>query len=299
MKGPVRLLIASVPPPGTVIDDLLQSVGPAPRRVIAVLGDSLIQRRRLTDLPPARRSIARRLAQRHSARYFRLRDGGIVIDLVPETSSRGGTAWLAAAAPAEFVDLLLATATRLGYEVVDVVPDAKNGWSGLSFLPTTEQRRRLKHHWKETARIALAVLLVVTMVWIVSFTMRLRAVQQLSVGLSSVDSVVAVVSDARAAYGVLHELTTTMQQAQGDRHKLGALMAAMVRALPDSAVLTMLTLDLSGVGRLSGFAEEALAVNAALHRVPGLADFQLEGVPVVEAVGGRSWMRFALRSVQP
>jgi len=298
MKGPVRLLIDSVPPPGNAIDDLLQSAGSAPRRVVVVLGDALVQRRRLTDLPP-RRSTTRRLAQRHSTRYFRVRDGGVVIDLVPEMSSGREKAWLAAAAPSEFVDSLLATATRLGYEIVDVIPDARPGWSGLSFLPASEQWRRLKQHWKNTGRIALAALLVVATVWIASFTARWRAIRQLDSGLASVDSVVAAVSEARAAYGVLHELVTTMQQAQDDRNKLSALITAAVSALPDSVVLTTLSLDLSGTGRLAGFAKEALAVNAALHRVPGLEDLQLEGVPVVEATGGRSWMRFALRSVQP
>ncbi len=299
MKGPIRLRIASAPTPGSAIDDLLQSVGSAPRRVVVVLGDALVQRRRLTDLPPARRSTTRRLAQRHSTRYFRIRDGGVLVDLVPEMPSGREKAWLAAAAPGELVDSLLAAATRLGYFIEDVIPDTRAGWSGLSFLPASEQWRRLKQHWKNTAHIALGVLLIVAMAWTASFVMRWRIVRQLDSGLASVDSVVAAVSEARAAYGMLHELTTTMQQAQGDRNKLSALMTAVVRALPDSVVLTTMSLDLSGTGRLAGFAEEALAVNAALHQVPGLVNLQLEGVPVVDATGGRSWMRFALRSVQP
>lgn len=297
MSEPVRLLIA-VPPLDEEVDDLFRSLGTANRRVVVVLADPLVQRRRLLDLPPGRRSMIRNLVARHCARYFRVRDDGVVVDLVSESAHPGAT-WLAVAVSAGLVDLLLKATRRLSYEIVDIIPESRAGWSGLSFMPAVEWRRRLAQHWRRTAYVAASVLFLLGTVWAASSLARLLSLQRLSRDLSSVDSLISAVTDAQVAYMALSELTATIQRAEQDRRRLGGLMTAVVGALPDSAVLTTLALDLAGRGRMAGFAEEALAVNAALRRIPELGEFQLEGTPTIEAIGNRSWMRFALRSTRP
>jgi hypothetical protein len=78
------------------------------------------------------------------------------------------------------------------------------------------------------------------------------------------------------------------------RSRLTGRLQDLVRALPDSVVLTSLRLDGDGSGALIAGAPHAVDVVARLDRSNALPGPRLDGRALAETIEGQSWEHFTI-----
>jgi hypothetical protein len=100
---------------------------------------------------------------------------------------------------------------------------------------------------------------------------------------------------ARQTMDSARAMLTALDEASAARGQVAGRLAAIAKALPDSAFLTAITLDRGGPGVLAGRARQAPLVAAALGAAPGVGSLQLEAVTVRDTVAGLGWERFSFR----
>ncbi len=86
-----------------------------------------------------------------------------------------------------------------------------------------------------------------------------------------------------------------VESADRRRGAIGAALATVLLAIPDSAFLTTLHLNDRGQGEVSGAARRTTGVAAALERTGAVSAPRLERPTTRDVIGGREYERFTLR----
>ena len=292
----LRLGVSGSPPcNATAVTDALavaceeSGVGPGDK-VTVELDIPPVQRRLLRRLPPGRLKHVRDLVRHQATRFFQLPPSGVVIDVV-----RHAEGHLAVGAPSDVVDSVLGFLRGHGVVVLDVVPPLAKTARGLSLLPLDEHARRERRSWRR-----LGVFGVVTL----GFGLTLGAFVAVRVHGSATAAAMEVKmlqepsAKIQAVRRQLDSLNGVFRAVTDSRRAGDAILrrlSSLSRALPDSAVLTSISLRRDGALEASGVALEPLAVLAAVRRIPGLDSTKIE-IGVATDYQGRSWARFDLVS---
>ena len=264
---------------------------PACRRANVALERPPVQLRTLTDLPRVKQRELRALVAHQALRFFRRNGAPLVTDAA--WIRQGAVPAARAAAVAEpLVEAITAGARSAGLTVDRIAPADEP--APLDLLPLSE-RVRLKRAIRNVVRrlgIATgAVWLTLAGLAVARIVMERRTVEhELAVLAAPLAAVVA-------ARRELHDANATLDavaSAEALRTRPLAMLAAVTRVLPDSAVLTSLTWSEDGSGAMSGTAHRAAAVVAGLDSSGAVAAPRLEGPVVRELRAGGDWERFRI-----
>ncbi len=247
------------------------------RRSVVLLERPPAQLRTLRDVPPVKPRELRMLVAHQAGKFFRCNGEPLVTDAVPVTH---GTERVvrAAAVPEPLVEAIAAGARMAGLALETV---------GLADDPSPFALLRVRWLGILTATAWLAVAL--------AFTARLAwerwAVER---ELAALHEPLAAVLAARRE---LHEAESTLNVVAAMEHLRGrsvGLLAAVTRALPDSAVLTSFAWSDANRGVITGAARRAGDVVAVLERANAVPAPRFEGPVVRETLAGRTWERFTI-----
>lgn len=255
----------------------------------------LLQRRRLSDLPPLRRSALRALVSHQPNRFFRGHDGALVTDVSCHRVRRSGPVEVVGVAAAEnLVDALIAGAEQAGLAVRCIHAASDENLPGVNLLPpasrahrTAERRRHLR--WMFTMAAAVSALLLTSRVVVLMQENRV-----ITAGLDSLRAPVAALGRLRREMERAGIMLDAIEASVRERSTVPHQLLKLVEALPDSAVLTAVTIEIGGEGRATGLARRPLELVAELDRLGAVANPRLEGGTVREAVQGRAWERFTV-----
>lgn len=266
-----------------------------PRRVELRLGDPYLQRRCLAGLPPVRTRQLRELVAHDAGRFFRQNGHPLVTDAVwlPKAPD-GSRAALAVAADTQVLNELLAALAASGFEVRALRAAGVTSVARMNLLPTAHRVTRARADWRVTRRLlALAGAL-----WIgtggyaaVGF---LREREQIHAELDRLARPLDALREVRGDMSRADAMLGAVAASDRDRRLLARRLIRLGQALPDSLVLTGLTLEIDGSGRLTGLARAPLAVVARLEAAGVVANPRLAGGTMREVVRGSSWERFAV-----
>ena len=260
------------------------------RRSVVLLERPPAQLRTLRDVPPVKPRELRMLVAHQAGKFFRCNGEPLVTDAVPVTH---GTERVvrAAAVPEPLVEAIAAGARMAGLalETVGLADDP----SPFALLPTSERSRRERAVHRRVRRLATATAaawLAVALVFTARLAWERWAVER---ELAALHEPLAAVLAARRE---LHEAESTLNVVAADelRGQSVALLAAVTRALPDSAVLTSLAWSDANRGVITGAARRAAEVVAALERSNAVPGPQFEGPVVRETFAGQTWERFTI-----
>jgi len=286
------------------LDDLAERIARLPseiagvdqaRKVTIEIARPLLQRRTLSDLPPLRRSALRSLVRHQSSRFFRASGGALVTDVCCRRAARRGPVEVVGVAADEaMVAAMVGAVESTGTAVYQVRPHREEDLPGTDLLPPASRARRhaaRRRHWQRGVAISAALIGVVITTRAVAVVREQR-------------SVAAAVDSLRAPLEALGRLRREMARTEamlnaidGSVRNRGVIthrLLRMVQALPDSAALTTIHLDMHGEGRVTGLARRPLDVVADLERGQAAANPRLEGGTIREEVQGRAWERFTI-----
>lgn len=265
-----------------------------PRRLLVMVQPPVLQCRVLSDLPPVRPSELRLLVARAAPRYFR-QNGHPLVSNAAWIEKHGETRRQAKAVALDglVAEAIVAGARRAALSLTDIIPDGEPG--GLSLLPLVEQSRRRRDEWLAIGRLAIGV----SCLWLLLATalaLRLhRESGQIAGELRELREPRQALLAARLAIDSADAMIRALDHAQAVRGQVLAQLAALITALPDSTVLTGLTLNLEGSGVATGRTRRASLMVGALEGAGTLKRVSLEGPTVRDTVAGLEWERFSLR----
>jgi len=260
-------------------------------RLVVRLERPPVQIRTLHDLPPVKAKELTALVAHQAGRFFRRNGEPLVADAV--WIRNGGTRVArGAAVPEPLVEAIASGARAAGLRLDQIAP-VEEGLP-LCLLPTSERvaregRRRL--HTRRLALLATATWMVVVAVFVARLIGERRAVER---ELARLDHSLATVLVARRELRAARAATAAVAQTERERGRSLAFLAAVTRALPDSAVATAVVWSADGHGILTGVSRRAAEVVARLERSGSVAAPRLDGPVVRETVAGREWERFTV-----
>lgn len=295
------------------------------RTVRVAVDVPLSQCRTIGGLPRlTRRELAQHIAL--SPKRFFLHNGSrLVTDASPvgHRWRNGNGAALIAAAPEPIVDAIADGVRAAGMRLVALAPTAlwrtSNGNAlmvtdgvdhgatfaaacaaatgptpELSLLPSSH-RARVRSDERRSARrwayaCAVSIVMAGASYWAALARQLARAETELATLAAPLERALLERRDGLLAREAVAFLTT----GAGSPSEQGRLLAAVARALPDSAFLTSLRLSDRGAGTLSGLAVRATGIPAALERIAGVTEASLNGSLSREIVAGRPMDRFSL-----
>lgn len=266
-----------------------------PRRLLVRVEAPTLQSRQLTGLPPVRTLELERLVARSASRFFR-QNGHPLFGTAAwlERAGEPRRIALAAAAELQVLEAIVAGATEARLELEDIVP-ATAPAGQLSLLPPLERTRRARSLWRDTARNAALVLGLWVAVLAAVDMRRRQESRQFDAELHRLEPARHALVAARAAMDSATDMVTALDQGEAQRTGLAGFLGLIVRALPDSAVVTSLHLDLTGEAVLVLRAPRAVAVVQAMEHAPGLAQVRLDAPAISDSLGGIAAERFTLR----
>lgn len=292
------LRVAAQAGPGerNLIDSIaegIKSAGLRPRtRVVVQLPIHPVQRRFLTNLPPGSPSEVRRLVRHQAARFFRTPEDGLVIDVARHPS---GTGYIAVALDVSIARGVLRATEAAGLKVRDLVPPPDEAARGLSLLPPEVVASRRTAGWRATGLLAIgAGLFAVTLgfgVW--TKVNRQAAIAEVrAAGLEPLSSRLELLRrQLDSVAGMVEAVATLRRVHEGILNQLGFIG----RSLPDSAVLSSMTIHQDGAVELAGVALEPLDVLARLQRAGTLSSARLEVAQPADPTTGRAWRHFRVK----
>jgi hypothetical protein len=253
-------------------------------RLVLVLHDSVLQRRRLRDLPPVAERLLPDLIRQQESRFFRQGDGeSLVIDARWESES-GRTVAEARACSVPWLERLIAGLTAGGQATCSIV-DASGR---LQFdLPSIRHVRRRAER-RLTALLGCAA----CMTWTVALTVylvRLVVTERvLDRELAAVRSPAAAVQTAQRR---LRDAEALLAVVDGDRVaqvRMHRRLAELLSGLPDSSYLVALELDTASVVKLEGSAAQPRLLLA----LAGNLSTQPRSMAVYPPSDSSGWPRF-------
>jgi hypothetical protein len=260
-----------------------------------VIAPPLFQRRTLGDLPPVSRTALRALVAHQASRFFRQNGHSLVTDAAWASATRGQprTA-LAVAADEAFLTAVLEGTDRAGLRVKRVRPDDSNVQVRLSLLPATAEAAQERRIRREIVQLAWVVAALWVGVAAGAFLRFDRERRRVDAELTRLAAPLAALLTARREMGKAQAMLDAVASSTVDRLKLPLMVRAVTQSLPDSAFLSSLTLDINGVGSLSGAARRPREVVARLEHTPGVASPGLQGGTVLEEIENAPWERFTI-----
>lgn len=302
MKPTTIRLEGSADLDAAAVDDLARAIETAGadsngrrrhRRVLVELGSPPAQRRHLVDLPPTRRHHLRQMVAHQAHRFFRRTPNGLVVDAT-WNSRRSGDA-TAVAVDRGVIDAILGAAARSKTEVVDIVPRSEWVLLGLSLLPPEEKRRRSRREWRKTALTAGVTFALLGILGLASTWQRTRAHSAVDAELARLRLPALRVQSAHRSVDSAEAMILAVRRARAESGAIAHLLDALAQSLPDSALVSSLTIDRAGAGELSGLALEPLRTVAVLRKSRSFEYAALSAAPIPEPAGGKTWSRFAIR----
>lgn len=279
----------------TALTDLREPVREhhLPRQVLVRVQPPLLQRRILTDLPPVRQTELTQLVSQSSGRYFRQNGHPLVSAAQWEGAGQPPRRVARAVAlDSDLSEAIVDGVRRAGLGLEDIVPDG--GPSSLSLLPAGERARRRERDWRGLFRLGAAVALL----WLavgVYVTVRLRVEsEQLTSELIRLKEPREALARAGTALHEASAMLAAIDYAEVSRNQLAGRLDQLIRALPDSVVLSSLTLDTSGTALVSGRTRQVSHLMAVLEGAP-FWRVRLEGQISRDTLNGIDWERFSLR----
>ncbi|HSM18182.1 MAG TPA: hypothetical protein VK845_14450 [Gemmatimonadales bacterium] len=254
----------------------------------------LVQVRTLRDLPPVKASALPALIEHQCMRYFR-RNGNALVTDAEWTGPKRGSQRVARAAAADLplVEAIIRGSEAAGLAVERVGPALVGRRLDLS--PPDVRKARRRRAWTSVRRLGWTALAMWSAVGVIYTAKLVAERRRVSTELATLEE------PARALLGLRREVNDVrlmLQTVEGTAAERGTTITNLGRAavaLPDSSYLTSFSIDSMGAGRLSGSAQRAVAVVAALEREGAVVAPRLEGRPVKEALFGREWERFTVR----
>ncbi len=268
---------------------------PGERVVIVELEAPPVQRRTLRGLPAMNGSDLRALATHQASRIFRLPADGLVVDARWIRGRLGVRTGLGVAVDAGFVADLLTAAAQAGITIQDIIPASSPAESGMTLLPAEVLSGRHRSEWSRTLRAAAATAVFATALAGVTWRRHAVDADRISAELSQLREPALKVQAVRRQVDSLAAMVEAVQDARRAGARLGERVAAISASMPDSAVLTSLAVGRDTGLQVSGLAAEPFLVVGRLRRIKPFEQAKLDGNPVVEAAGGRTWSRFAIR----
>jgi hypothetical protein len=261
------------------------------RRLTATLERPPVQLRTLTDLPSVKPRELTALVAHQASRFFRQNGKPLVTDAV--WIGHGSFRVAKAAAVEEpLVEAILNGARAAGIVIESIGPAECD--APLLLLPGWERAARARRR-RRTLRFAMLATAGLWVAVVSGFLARVvlerRAVER---ELTALQAPLHAVLDARHVMHAAEATVRAVGEAQRGRGQASALLGAIAAALPDSAVLTSLTLNTDGSGVVSGLTKVAADVLARLERSGAIASPRFEGPIVKEAIAGREWERFTI-----
>jgi len=247
----------------------------------------------------------------HSRRYFLQNGVPLVTDATPLGKTHTGRALLAAA-HVPVIEAIAGGLRGAGLVCRTIVPlcllsvpagdplaatravalarDAR-----LALLPEAARAdavratRRSLTRWAALAAGSVATLVVT---W---FAVQLRQERAAAQELVRLRPALQVALNVRTDLDGATDALALLSRASSGRARRARLLAALTRALPDSAFLVSVRLEPDGRGTLAGYAPSAASVVARLERAGAVQRAVLEGSVTREVVAGRERERFAVR----
>jgi hypothetical protein len=282
---------------GETLASLTAELPPRARRwpVQVGLEPSVVQVRTLVDIPPVRAAALPSLVAQQVDRYFRRTGRPLVVDARWLGARRVDRTRVRAAAADE--DLLVAVVTGVrasGLRLEAIGPATSPEDERLTLIPPTERARRRQHRRASTRRWALAAGGVWIAAILVALLSLVRERAALRGELASFAVPVAALQRAQREVDEGRAMLSALENGRDAHASFSLRLAAVVRALPDSAYLTSLTLGEAGRGSITGVARRATRVVADLAADPLVPPPRMDGPSVREEVQGKDWERFVI-----
>ena len=288
----------------------------AARSAAVALGGSMARVKTVHGLPPLKREDLAAHVQLNSRRYFLQNGIPLVTDALPLPSAGDGHSALLAGAQASIVDAVIDGLDAAGIACARLAPAeqvcppgddpviiatrvAAGAAPALSLLPPAARARdasRLQvsaRRWVVFAACALALAVAARV------GANARAGRRAETDLAAIAPAVNAAIAVRADFYAASEALAVAGRAESANAHRARFLAALARALPDSAFLVSLELDADGGGMMSGYAPGATATLARLERELHLRNPTLTGAVTREVQAGRELERFTIRFGTP
>lgn len=256
---------------GTPDDSLREILTAAPihrGKLRLILEPPLVQYRRVEEIPPVRDEDLNLLVQRNTARFFRQNGHPLISTASRIVDDEGRSVVEMAAAEQDLVLQLIATAEALSARPVEVAP-ARNQSQSLSLLPKELRTRQERAAWTKLALAAMAVAVLWAGGFALLFARAVRASDEVARQLRQLEPSRQALAAARSAIDSATRMVAALDAAEPERGSLVNALARLPVLLPDSVVLTRLSLDRSGSLSLTGHASRLSGVLVRLSEVAG------------------------------
>lgn len=281
--------------PAELADAIARLAAEAPRNgkrvhMTVVLEPPLVQVRTLADLPPVKAADLATLVRGQANRFFRKNGAPLVTDAV-WTGGKDVRVVQAAAAEEPWLEAIAAGARAAGIDLDGIAPA---GAADLSLLPGGVRAERGRAERRTVRRWAMAAALAWALLGGLYVTRLVVGLNGTKRELARLQRPAATVSAARRELRDASALIETLNTAAAQRAGVGARLARISNALPDSAFLTSLTLVADGSGVLTGLARRAADVVARLQTRGAVSGARLDGPVLRESAAGKDWERFTI-----
>lgn len=260
----------------------------------------LVQLRTLEGIPPVRQTALRPLVAQQVDRYFRRAGQPLVLDARWIGTKRQARRRVRAAAAEEaLVMAVISGIESAGLRLAGVGVAGSAEEARLDLLPPAERLRRAHRHRATTLHLALTT----AVLWIAVITATLfnlyRERGVLARERAALARPLAALRKAQEEVEAARDMLAAIQSMSAAQAGFSVRIAAVARALPDSAFLTSLTLEEAGGGSVTGVARRSAQVVAALEADSSIGRARMDGPTVREVVQGRDWERFVIALDEP
>ncbi len=283
LKAIVALMVAAVP----------QSI--ATRTLEIIIVPPLLQLRELPGLPPVRASDLRAMIQQQVGQFFRQSGSPLIADAhwLPGTRGQPRIA-IAAATDEAIVEGVMEAASGAGFSVAAVRPGPDPRVTRLSLLPRSMQALRAARGTRSLRRAAAAVAALWALVGLFVAGRAIGERRYIDAELARLEQPLSAMRSARSQVHGVRLLLRDVATARTAAAVLPRQLVAIVRALPDSVVLSSVTLEAGGSGAITGLARYPLALVAVLEADARLVKPRLEGGSLPTGPGAGEWGPFTL-----
>lgn len=258
---------------------------------VAVLTDSLVQRRMLHDLPSVRGRVLRELVRAQQARFFRTQRGALLTD-ARELREASSLRWEAVAVEATWVEALATAMHENGIRLRRVT----DGSGKFSLLPPSHVAAMRQKRIRELAITAA----IAACAWVSVGAIHVAALRQLERNLEARKAQLApphrALEEVRQSMGRIDAMADRLAQSRDAHAAMVFRIASVLLAFPDSAYLTSLDAGSASLS-LTGAALNVPLTLAAVQRTwPGVAFTSLPQTATVPRDAQRQWQRFLIQT---
>lgn len=201
---------------------------------------------------------------------------------------------MAAAGQESWIEAALQGARAAGLRVEALRPADLPEGACLTLMPLAEQRQQQAQVILSLWRLAL----MASLTWVAAAGVFVGRVERergrTDREITRLEPSARALQAARSALEEAARTVAVIESAAQDQDKVWSSIAVLATALPDSAFITDLRLDLAGRGGISVVALRSGIVLGAIDRAASGLSPRLEGAVLRETIAGRDWERFAI-----